>query len=211
LTKPNTNFPSVYDSKYHEVSIKKSSKVFKAGYIVRKEVVDGVELSVAYNFEGNYIGSSVDAYRLCKKRGIKPELASPNNKVCSRGFCEKESKYYGWSHRAIYGFGVGSTCEPGDCHYQPSDKEDFIKDMLRFWADPEYREVFAGEEYEDSSGNLGFDVIFEYNDKVPNKSLRGDIGSVFCHYPDSYGKGSWTAQTLKEAKQMAIGFAEGVS
>ena len=33
------------------------------------------------------------------------------------GFSPKEQKWYGWSHRAIYGFGIGSTCKKGDCHY----------------------------------------------------------------------------------------------
>ena len=34
------------------------------------------------------------------------------------GFSEKEQKWYGWSHRAIYGFGVGSKCKKGDTHYK---------------------------------------------------------------------------------------------
>lgn len=33
----------------------------------------------------------------------------------SIGFSEKEQKWYGWSHRAIYGFGVGHVVEDGDC------------------------------------------------------------------------------------------------
>lgn len=34
----------------------------------------------------------------------KPELAHPNNKVCSIGLSKKDGKWYGWSHRAIHGF-----------------------------------------------------------------------------------------------------------
>ena len=30
------------------------------------------------------------------------------------GFSEKEQKWYGWSHRAIYGFAVGDVCKQGD-------------------------------------------------------------------------------------------------
>lgn len=41
------------------------------------------------------------------KKCIKPELISPNHGVCSVGFCEKENKWYGWSHRAMVGFGIG--------------------------------------------------------------------------------------------------------
>ena len=31
------------------------------------------------------------------------------------GFSEKEQKWYGWSHRAIYGFGIGDEVKEGDC------------------------------------------------------------------------------------------------
>ena len=34
------------------------------------------------------------------------------------GFSPKDGKWYGWSHRAIFGFKVGSTCSKGDCHYR---------------------------------------------------------------------------------------------
>lgn len=41
------------------------------------------------------------------KRGIVPELSSDDHKVCSVGFCDREQKWYGWSHRAMGGFGLG--------------------------------------------------------------------------------------------------------
>lgn len=37
---------------------------------------------------------------------------------CGVGFSEKEQKWYGWSHRARYGFGIGSKCKKGDVHYK---------------------------------------------------------------------------------------------
>jgi len=48
-------------------------------------------------------------------RGISPEKSSPTDDVCSIGFCAAESKWYGWSHRAIFGFGIGDVAEEGDC------------------------------------------------------------------------------------------------
>lgn len=30
------------------------------------------------------------------------------------GFSEKEQKWYGWSHRTIYGFKIGDKCKDGD-------------------------------------------------------------------------------------------------
>jgi len=38
---------------------------------------------------------------------IKPEKADSNNQVNSIGKSEADGKWYGWSHRAVYGFGVG--------------------------------------------------------------------------------------------------------
>ena len=48
-------------------------------------------------------------------RGIQPEKRSPDAGVESIGFCEKEQKWYGWSHRAMYGFEVGDAVNEGDC------------------------------------------------------------------------------------------------
>ena len=95
---------------------------YKAGYHVRYEEVSGDEagggepfvMRSAYTPDGDYIGLSRDAYRLCNKRGIKPELANSSHSVCSIGFCEKENKWYGWSHRAMYGFTIGDIAKEGD-------------------------------------------------------------------------------------------------
>jgi hypothetical protein len=59
------------------------------------------------------------------------------------GFSIKNKKWYGWSHRAIYGFGIGSTCKPGDCHYVPANEQDEINDCIRFWSDPDSKKVKA--------------------------------------------------------------------
>lgn len=101
-------------------NIKKVLKVrkYKAGYEVREEEVftnfEGLHegptftMKSAYTPEGDYIGNSVWAYRLCKKRGIKPELANPNDNVCAIGFCEERQKWAGWSHRCLCEFGIGN-------------------------------------------------------------------------------------------------------
>ncbi len=100
-------------------------RVFKVGYILRREIIDmeckngKMEWTAAYNPRGHYIGRPIDAYRLVKKRGIQPELRTPKSNVCSVGFSTKDGKWYGWSHRALYGFKPGSTCKKGDCHYVP--------------------------------------------------------------------------------------------
>jgi len=95
-----------------------SVRHYKAGYEVRTERVgdlgdEPVIMKMAYTPDGAYIGSSKWAYRLIVKRGIVPELL-PDWNVCSIGFSESAQKWYGWSHRAICGFGVGDRIESED-------------------------------------------------------------------------------------------------
>ena len=121
------------------------------------------------------------------------------------GFNPQEQKWYGWSHRALFGFGIGSTCRKGDCHYRPVDKDDFLDDMVRFWSDPEKHNVHGEHTKE------GVYVEWEYDHSIENKKLRGQISGCMNSYPDEYGKGEWTSATLAEARQMAIDFANDVA
>jgi hypothetical protein len=41
------------------------------------------------------------------KHGIVSQKAKPEHRHHSIGYSEKEKKWYGWSHCAIFGFGVG--------------------------------------------------------------------------------------------------------
>lgn len=52
------------------------------------------------------------------KHGIEPEKIDHSHNVDSIGWSEKEQKFYGWSHRAIYGFGIGSKSGKGKVGYQ---------------------------------------------------------------------------------------------
>ncbi len=185
---------------------------YKAGYEVREEVHNGKEygckdftMKVSYTPDGHYIGDSKWGHRLCKIRGIKPELRTEDSRTCSIGFCEKEKKWYGWSHRAIYGFGIGSSVKRGDCAYSATDKDDFLDDMVRFWTD-ENRLDIKGTHTDE-----GVATIWTYSEKIGNKKSRGKIGGDTQQYPDEYGRGEWTAETLEDARQMACDFAEGVS
>jgi len=89
---------------------------YKAGYIYRRELIDDkeyggtgeLEMVACYTPKGDYIGNSREARYLCVKRNLTDlQKTSPNHCVCSIGFNEKEQKWYGWSHRAICGFGIG--------------------------------------------------------------------------------------------------------
>ena len=130
------------------------------------------------------------------------------------GFNPEEQKWYGWSHRAIFGFGIGSECKEGNCAFMPGTKEEFRLACLRFWGDTDMedtnkKEAFASEV--SKGGKLGVYVGYTYDSKVPNEELRGTVSGVFSEYPETWGKGEWTTTTLEEAKEMAIDFASSVS
>ena len=149
------------------------------------------------------------------KRGVTEQIqAIKGNKVASIGFNSTEQKWYGWSHRAIYGFGVGSECKKGNCGYSAGNKIDFAEENLRWYGDTDMDETYkenatVKEHIED--GILGVLVEYDYDDKVPNESTRGTHRREFEPYPKTFGKGEWIANTLEDAKQMAIDFSDGVS
>ena len=131
--------------------------------------------------------------------------------VLNMGYSAKDNKWYGWSHRAVYGFGIGSTCVFGDCHYHAPNKEIYEKEMLK-WYEPSDKEertwfdIKMGERTKD-----GFHIIKHYTDKVPNKEIRNTFNAIFCKYPNKYGKGEWVAKTMDDAKLMATDFANAVN
>jgi hypothetical protein len=97
--------------------IKKTLSVrkFKAGYELRHVIVDCTEFGCpdfetthAHTPDGAYIGDSKMAYRLCVTRGLTQlQKAHKDHCICSIGFNEAEQKWHGWSHRCIFGFGIG--------------------------------------------------------------------------------------------------------
>jgi len=130
------------------------------------------------------------------------------------GFNPVEQKWYGRSHRAIFGFGIGSTCKKDNSGYRPSNKEDYIESCRVFYGDLDMEKtgkdkVTATETIQD--GTTGVSVAWIYKKDHPNEKLRGTIGTAFSPYPKTWGKGEWTATTLEEAKEMALDFAESVS
>lgn len=170
----------------------------------------GETLRSAVNASGHYIGDEETAKYLCDERGIAPELANEGHNVCSIGFCESEQKWYGWSHRAMCGFGIGSEVKKGDCAYVPIDWDDFLDDAARFWSGDNHEYVTATRGV-DENGRDCAKVAWEYDDKTPNKRLRGTISGQNMYPPVEWGRGEWTAKSLDDAKEMAIAYAESVS
>jgi len=207
----------------------------KVAYITSVEFM-GSKLTDVYQsiFDDSYIThvGMEDNVKYLADREITEELTH------GVGFSPKDNKWYGWSHRAIYGFTIGSTCKKGDCHYQPDNKETFIENCIAFWSDPEFKTKIWPEagmhreecvEYMESPkpdemfmvevpGSKTYGEVQDgvwikslYNDKVPNEKMRLTETSHFHKFPDEYGRGEWTAKTMEDAKQMAIDFNEGVS
>lgn len=69
---------------------------------------DGEECIVenAYNLEGQFIGSPGVAETMLSF-GVYPQYRKPDSNVCTIGFCEREQRWYGWSHRGLCSFGIG--------------------------------------------------------------------------------------------------------
>lgn len=144
------------------------------------------------------------------KKGITEQIQNHNNgknHTSNIGFNPIEQKWYGWSHRAVFGFGIGSTCKQGNCGFKPSCKKEFIERELSFWGDRKYSQN-KPEAIDKGDGVL---ITYIFNNDVPNEKLRGTTYEHFCEYPAKWGKGEWTAETLEDAKQMAIDFAKSVS
>lgn len=82
----------------------------------------------AYNFKGQLIGDIHMALNLITDRGISPELIDADHEICSIGFCDKEQEWYGWSHRAIYGFGIGYIVSAGDIVNSSGWTEEYLQE-----------------------------------------------------------------------------------
>jgi len=181
---------------------------------------DPVEITSAYTPGGAYIGDEAWAQKL-EELGIAPELRAPDNEVCSIGFCEREQKWYGWSHRAMWGFGIGDTVAKGDCAYTADTVDGLIEDYVGFFADvcdpdetrallvPDYENnrVWVGEKHyvaTMASSAEGVALAIECPEMLPQGQIT--MGGYWM----GVGRGAWTARTLEDAKQMACDFAEGV-
>lgn len=76
--------------------------------------------------DGGYVGTPEDAYRLFQ-RGVRLiQKADTAHNTCSIGYHPQKAKWYGWSHRAMYGFGVGDSVKEGDCCASSGWTEEYL-------------------------------------------------------------------------------------
>lgn len=100
--------------------IKKIIKVTRYPRLGYKHVVELVrededgewfEMDSAYDLEDHYLDDIHTTRRRLLRHGIIPEY----HEHASIGFCKIDQKWYGWSHRGMYGFGIGDKVKEGDC------------------------------------------------------------------------------------------------
>ena len=75
-----------------------------------------VEMTSYYsNIDNGYIGDETWYNRLVlQQKLILIQKSRHENQTCSIGYSPTENKWYGWSHRGFYGFGIGDTVKEGD-------------------------------------------------------------------------------------------------
>lgn len=141
------------------------------------------------------------------------------------GFSPKDGKWYGWSHRAILGFRIGSTCKKGDCDYYTADNpEEMIEDYANFFADVS-KECADKHRSECSVLPDGSGILINHRGhELPMAKDFGELEDSLTWGKEletelvlagveirKCGKGEWVAKTMEDAKQMAKDFNEGVS
>lgn len=179
------------------------------GYEVRTELIenpdegcDPTKMLSAYTDAGAYIGDRRDAIFLCEEKGIKPELKTPESNVCSIGFCDGEQKWYGWSHRAYYGFGIGDWVQEGDSAYVPNNADELLAECKEYGENAEI--VDAG------TVRIGVEMYTNIGENEDGTIKLSEDSETEYHII-KVGRGEWKAETLEDAKQMAIDFAESVA
>jgi hypothetical protein len=175
-----------------------------------------VSFDVAQTIDDVYIGSPEMAKKLCDEHDVTPDPAYNIYGVCSVGFSITEQRWYGWTQTGYASFGIGDRVEPGSYAYRPSNRGEFLEMVLRGYE--KYKIIKVRPELEGFSIEY---VINEPEDPELVKQLTAIYGDrkipklnsghqvVFVPYPEEFGRGTWTAETLDDCRQMAIDFVNG--
>lgn len=140
------------------------------------------------NLSGDYIGRLEDYADYKHRFGIETfELRNKNHNTCTLGFSPTQNKWYGWSHRAIFGFTVGSKITKYSSGYTPDTFELFK---------------------EEPSICSFLDVRL---DGMEMCTELGHTCNEFNCPRYKKGRGEWEAKTLEDARIMAIDFSTSVN
>jgi hypothetical protein len=95
------------------IKVKKVLNVKSYDYNVNTEIwslqgTPDTEIKAAYTKNGKYLGDPKTGKFLTEKYGIQEfDLSAPDHTICTIGFNPNTNIWYGWSHRAIFGFKIG--------------------------------------------------------------------------------------------------------
>lgn len=96
-------------------------KIKRGPYVIHHERISDhglgddkpLAMRSAWTPGGEYLGDPKTANVLWKKGITQFEKSKPDHSVCSIGFNPDTKTWYGWSHRAIFGFRKGSKGKKG--------------------------------------------------------------------------------------------------
>ena len=176
------------------------SNFYRGGNQVPEGTEGAIEIKSAYNENGEYVGSPKDAEFIYNVLGVVPENI-PGNSVCTIGFNAEKKVWYGWGHRGCRGFEKGSKITLEDVGFYPSCKDDFVKQVKHCLTVEGYKNVEAETVPE------GVKTSYE----VEKWNGKKDKVDYVEPYPDKWGRGEWEARNLKDARQMAIDYAEDIA
>lgn len=208
-----------YDTQILESFNIKSSETIEENefYNLKKEVHtfeatgEDMEMESAYSvIDDSYIGD-IEMAKFLAEKEITAQAISENHKVASIGYSEKLESWYGWSHRAIFGFKEGMEVKKGDVAYVANSAEDFLDETINFFCDTD-NHVVTKKELNVTDPNKDFEgegVYIEYEFKnSKNETIKS---SYFAPYPETFGKGEYTIENEDQAYLAAIDFANAVS
>lgn len=122
-----------------------SCRRFKAGYQIDTMLVDNLPymgrpykkyaqargrfmiMRVARTHSGAYIGNSRWAHRIFVNWGLIDVQPSELGQTCCVGFSPASKRWFGWSHRARCGFGVGDKLFDPDWRPRGASEEEMDK------------------------------------------------------------------------------------
>ena len=117
----NSNSPEQIKSLINEIKMLRklslnNSGIYSKGNLVFKELRNDGSIDSLYEKYRELISQELTLEKVEEsiQDGIKKYNIKVDNKNKSIGFSEDEQKWYGWSHRAMYGFKIGDKCKDGD-------------------------------------------------------------------------------------------------
>jgi hypothetical protein len=141
-----------------------------------------------------------------RKHNICEQVQSVNGngKTSQIGMDPEKELWYGWTNSSGYMFGVGSKCRLGMVHFNPGNPVE-LKRQIESW-------------YEDGNNDLeDFEIhhvkeFGQWGYLVSKKIMDSDlIEREFIPYPKYWGRGEWKAESLNDAKQMAIDYVNNLN